>query len=133
MSKKVIPVTGVFPYEPLGFTNCVRVGEMLYLSGIAGVDEEGKIVAADIEAQTVQTFKNIERILQAAGSGLDQIAQMTSFVVDLERNGFRYVDARKKILTRREYTSATIGVSALLTPGALLEVQCRACLPDGQS
>ena len=133
MSKKVIPVTGVFLYEPLGFTNCVRVGEMLYLSGIAGVDAQGKIVAADIEAQTVQTFRNIELVLKAAGSSLDQIAQMTSFVVDLERNGFRYVDARKKILTRREYTSATIGVSALLTPGALLEVQCRACLPGGQS
>ena len=129
MAKKVVPVAGVFPYEPLGFTNCVRVGEMLYLSGIAGVDEQGKIVAPDIEAQTVQTFRNIERVLRAAGSDLDQIAQMTSFVVDLERNGFRYVEARKKILTRREYTSATIGVSALLTPGALLEVQCRACIP----
>ena len=129
MTKKVIPTTGVFPYEPLGFTNCVRVGEMLYLSGIAGVDVDGKIVAPDIEAQTVQTFRNIERVLRAAGSNLDQIAQMTSFVVDLERNGFRYVEARKKILTGREYTSATIGVSALLTPGALLEVQCRACIP----
>ena len=129
MAKKVVQVAGVFPYEPLGFTNCVRVGEMLYLSGIAGVDANGKIVAPDIEAQTVQTFRNIELVLKAAGSSLDQIAQMTSFVVDLERNGFRYVEARKKILTRREYTSATIGVAALLTPGALLEVQCRACVP----
>ena len=129
MVKKIVPVDGVFPYEPLGFTNCVRVGEMLYLSGIAGVDAQGKIVASDIEAQTVQTFRNIELVLKAAGSSLDQIAQMTSFVVDLERNGFRYVEARKKTLVRGAYTSATIGVSALLTPGALLEVQCRACMP----
>jgi 2-iminobutanoate/2-iminopropanoate deaminase len=133
MLKKVVPVTGVFPYEPLGFTNCVRVGDMLYLSGIAGVDAQGKIVAYDVEAQTVQTFKNIERILQAAGSSLDQIVQMTSFVVHLERNGFPYVEARRKILTKPDYTSATIGVSNLLTPGAVLEIQCRACVPRGQA
>jgi hypothetical protein len=51
---------------------------------------------------------------------------MTSFIVDLESNGARYVAVRKKILTRPTYTSATIGVSALMVPGLLLEVQCSA-------
>jgi 2-iminobutanoate/2-iminopropanoate deaminase len=68
-------------------------------------------------------------VLQSAGSGLDQILQMTSFVVDLGRNRQRYVEARKKLLTRPKYTSATIGVSALMIPGLLLEVQCCAALP----
>lgn len=49
---------------------------------------------------------------------------MTSFVVDLPRNGAGYVAARRKILTQPAYTSATIGVSALMVTGLLLEVQC---------
>jgi enamine deaminase RidA (YjgF/YER057c/UK114 family) len=102
--KQLIPTAGVLQYEPFGFTNCVRYQDVLYLSGISALDLQGRVVGEDIETQTVQTFENIELILRAAGSGLDQILQMTSFVVDLERNGAGYVTARKKILTRGEYT-----------------------------
>jgi len=126
---KVVPTTGVLQYEQFGFTNCVSYREVLYLSGISALDPQGRIVGEDIETQTARTYQNIEAVLRAAGSGLDQILQMTSFVVDLGRNGQRYVDTRKKLLTRPTYTSATIGVSALMVPGLLLEVQCRAALP----
>ena len=127
--KQVVQVPGVLPYEPFGFTNCVRFKDVLYLSGISALDPEGKVLGSDIETQTVHTYQNIERVLRAGGSGLDQILQMTSFVVDLPTNGAGYVAARKKILTRATYTSATIGVSALMVPGLLLEVQCTAATP----
>ena len=126
---QVISTTGVFQYEPFGFTNCARYRDVLYLSGISAVDEQGRIVGDDIETQTAKTYQNIEEVLRVAGSGLDQILQMTSFIVDLGRNGQGYVDARKKLLARPTYTSATIGISALMTPGALLEVQCCAAVP----
>ncbi len=124
--KQVIQASGVMPYEQYGFTNCVRFGDVLYLSGISALDSEGRVVGDDIETQTHQTFRNIEKVLRAAGSDLDQILQMTSFVVDLQNNGARYVAVRKNILTRHTYTSATIGVSALMGHGLLLEVQCTA-------
>ena len=111
-------------YEQFGFTNCVRFGDVLYLSGISALDPQGQVLGSDIETQTIHTYRNIERVLRAAGSGLDQILQMTSFVLDLERNGARYVAARRKILTSHTYTSAVIGVSALMMRGLLLEVQC---------
>ena len=126
---EVVPTTGVLPYEQFGFTNCVSYRDVLYLSGISALDPQGRIVGEDIETQTAKTYQNIEAVLRAAGSGLDEILQMTSFVVDLGRNGQRYVDTRKKLLTRPTYTSATIGVSALMVPGLLLEVQCCAALP----
>ena len=126
--KQVIETSGVMPYEQFGFTNCVRFKDVLYLSGIAALDEQGRVVGDDIETQTVRTFQNIERVLRAGGSDLDQILQMTSFVVDLANNGGRYVAARRKILTRPAYTSATIGVSALMGSGLLLEVQCTAAV-----
>ena len=127
--KQVIQVPGVLPYEPFGFTNCVRFKDVLYLSGIAALDPQGRVMGDDIETQAEHTFRNIEKVLQAAGSDLDRILQMTSFVVDLANNGARYVAARKRILTRPTYTSATIEVSALMGQGLLLEVQCTAAAP----
>lgn len=53
---------------------------------------------------------------------------MTSFVVDLPRHGWGYVETRKKILAAPTYTSAVIGVSALMVPGLLVEVQCHAAV-----
>ena len=104
--------------------------DVLYLSGISALDPQGQVLGSDIETQTTHTYRNIERVLRAAGSGLDQILQMTSFVLDLERNGARYVAARQKILTSHTYTSAVIGVSALMMRGLLLEVQCCAAATD---
>ena len=127
--KQVIQASGVLAYEPFGFTNCVRFKDVLYLSGISAIDPEGKIVGADIETQTQETYRNIQKVLRAGGSDLDQILQMTSFIVDLPTNGQGYVAVRKKILTRTSYTSATIGVAALMIPGLLLEVQCIAATP----
>lgn len=127
--KQVIQASGVLAYEPFGFTNCVRFKDVLYLSGISALDPEGKIVGNDIETQTQETYRNIQKVLRAGGSDLDQILQMTSFIVDLPANGSGYVATRKKILTRTSYTSATIGVAALMIPGLLLEVQCIAATP----
>jgi 2-iminobutanoate/2-iminopropanoate deaminase len=127
--KQVVPVPGVLPYEPFGFTNCVRFKDVLYLSGISALDPEGKVLGSDIETQTQEAYRNIQKVLRAGGSDLDQILQMTSFVVDLQANGAGYVATRKKILTRTTYTSATIGVSALMVPGLLVEVQCTAATP----
>ncbi|MBV8191678.1 MAG: RidA family protein [Alphaproteobacteria bacterium] len=126
--KHIVQVPGVLPYEPFGFTSCVRHGDVLYLSGLSALDPQGKVLGADIETQTVHAYRNIEQVLRAGGSDLDGILQMTSFVVDLTNNGQGYVEARKKILTRPTYTSATIGVSALMVPGLLLEVQCTAAV-----
>jgi len=128
MTPVVVPISGVFPYEQFGFTNCVRHGDVLYLSGVASLDAAGQVIGADIGAQTIQTYANIERILAAGGSGLDRILQMTSFVVDLGRNGQGYVATRAKILKHPTYTSAVIGVSALMMSGLLVEVQCCAAV-----
>ena len=128
MTPIVVPVPGVFPYEQFGFTNCVRHGDVLYLSGVASLDAAGQVIGTDIEAQTIQTYANIDRILTAGGSVLDRILQMTSFVVDLGRNGQGYVATRAKLLEQPTYTSAVIGVSALMMAGLLVEVQCCAAV-----
>ena len=64
---QVIPTTGVSSTSHFGFTNWTRYRDVLYLSGISAVDEQGRIVGDDIETQTPKTYQNIEEVLRAAG------------------------------------------------------------------
>ena len=100
MTKQVVPVDGALQYEPFGFTNCVRYGDVLWLSGISALDTSGHVLADDIESQTRHTFDNIERVLRAGGSSLSHLLQMTSFVVDMPKNGQGYVNTRKATAPR---------------------------------
>src|SRR5258707_12639771 len=109
--KHVIQTTDVLSYEQFGFTNCVRFGDVLYLSGISALDPQGQGLGSDIETQTIQTYRNIERALRPAGSGLDPILQMTTFVLDRERNGPRYLSAAQKTFISHTCTTAAIGAS----------------------
>ena len=109
--KHVIQTTDVLSYEQFGFTNCVRFGDVLYLSGISALDPQGQVLGSDIETQTIHTYRNIERVLRAAGSGLDQLrsrsgAQRSSLCCGTSENldqsylyqrrdrGLRFDDAR---------------------------------------
>jgi hypothetical protein len=43
--KQVIQASSVMPYEPYGFTNCVRFKDVLYLSGISAMDLQGRVMS----------------------------------------------------------------------------------------
>ena len=58
---QVIPTTGVFQYEPFGFTNCTRYRDVLYLSGISAVDEQGRIVATTSRRRPLKLTRTSKR------------------------------------------------------------------------
>ena len=67
------------PYSP-GLT----VDEWIFLSGQGGFDPNtGKVVSDDLVEQTEQTFNNIETVLEAAGSSLDDVVSCLVHLVDL--------------------------------------------------
>jgi enamine deaminase RidA (YjgF/YER057c/UK114 family) len=124
MEKKVIHVPELFPYTHYGFENCVTLGQLIFITGQAGMDKEGNIVAEDIKAQSEASFRNIKHALKAAGSDLSKILSMTCYIVDIEKNGPSFWEVRKKMIPSQNYTSATIGVAALANPKLIIEVQC---------
>ncbi len=70
---------------PAGFySQAVRAGEMLFISGQLPFDAEGKLVEGDARQQTAATLENIQHILQAAGADLDNLVQVTVYVSDIE-------------------------------------------------
>ena len=69
--------------KPLGqYSQLTRVkaSEFLFIAGQVGVDKAGA-VAADFDAQCVQTFANIEAALKSCGAGWANIVQFTTYLV----------------------------------------------------
>lgn len=110
--------------EPLShYTDAVRFGNLLFVSGAAPVDEDGRLVGdGDVVAQARQVHLNLEKILVHAGASFADVLKVTVFLTD--------VDDRAKINeVRREFfgsaypASTLIEVSALAVPGMLVEIE----------
>jgi 2-iminobutanoate/2-iminopropanoate deaminase len=68
----------------LPFSEAVRVGHMLYLSGQLGYDAKtSKLVEGGIETETRQTMENIKATLEKHGSSLAQVVKCTVFLADI--------------------------------------------------
>jgi 2-iminobutanoate/2-iminopropanoate deaminase len=74
--KKQIITTGAAPRSPL-FSQGVRVGSTIYVSGMAGIDPAtNKMAGATIEEQTRQALHNCKAIVEAGGGSLEDVVQV---------------------------------------------------------
>ncbi|HEY6257677.1 MAG TPA: RidA family protein [Xanthobacteraceae bacterium] len=98
-------------------------GRTVWLAGqTATVDDAGKSLAGDFEAQVRQLFKNLDRTLQKAGGKLGDMVQMTVFITDV-RYGDRLTQIRREVFGDNFPGSALITVTALANPEAKIEIQ----------
>ena len=72
------------PTSHLPFSPCVVVGDLIFVSGQASVDLEGKIVSDTFEGEFRRSVENIRRVLDAAGSDLVHVVQTRNYVRDPE-------------------------------------------------
>jgi 2-iminobutanoate/2-iminopropanoate deaminase len=110
----------------LPFSEAVRVGTMLYLSGQIGADNSMKLVPGGITAETRQTMENIKATLERYGSSLDHVIKVTAMLADMsewaEMNKV-YVTYFSKHLPAR----SALGANGLAW-GARVEIECVAVL-----
>lgn len=71
--------------EAIGpYSQAIRTGNLVFTSGqIPFSPETGTLAGADIESQAEQAIKNLQAVLQAAGSGLDRTVKTTCFLADM--------------------------------------------------
>lgn len=63
------------------YSQAVRVGELIFVAGQAGLDPaSGRVVGTSFELQARQAFENLRAILQDADSGLDRVVKTTCFL-----------------------------------------------------
>ena len=98
-------------------------GTIVWLAGHTGaVDDTGKSLAGDFDAQCRQTFRNIEKTLAEAGAKLADLVTMTVFLIDA-RHAARMTELRGEILARDFPASAAITVAGFAQPEMLIEIQ----------
>src|ERR1700752_4759260 len=95
----------------------------IWVAGHTGaVDDAGKSLAGDFDAQFKQTFRNIEKTLAEAGAKLSDIVTMTVFLIDA-RYTTRMTELRGELFGKDFPASAAITVQGFAQPEMMIEVQ----------
>jgi 2-iminobutanoate/2-iminopropanoate deaminase len=71
--------------EPIGpYSQGIKFNNLVFTSGQIAIDPaSGNLIGGDIKAQTKQTIRNIENILEATGSDLSKVIKVTVFLKDI--------------------------------------------------
>ncbi len=114
--------------ERFHYSPGVRAGNFLYIAGQVGRDENLQVVA-DKEAQFVQAFENVKKVLTEAGATFDDVVEMVTYHTDL-RDLQLFIEVKDRYITNldRLPTWTGIGTPALAMPGLLVEIKCTAYL-----
>lgn len=101
------------------YSQAVRCGGTIYLSGQIGLDPETMQLAEGIDAQVKRVFDNLKAVAEAAGGSLDDAAKLTIYLTDLAH--FAKVNEVMAAYFTQPYPArAAIGVASL-PRGALVE------------
>ncbi|HSY48159.1 MAG TPA: Rid family hydrolase [Thermoanaerobaculia bacterium] len=103
--------------SPVGaYPHARRVGDLLFLSGIGPRRPVTNEIPEGIEAQTRAAVDNVRAILEAAGSSLEKILDVTVYLTDMKGDFERFNRVYTEVLGMIQPTRTTVGVDSLPTP-----------------
>jgi enamine deaminase RidA (YjgF/YER057c/UK114 family) len=136
----IIPKGMEILYEKYHYCPGIKIGNTLYIAGQVGRDENMQVVT-EPEAQFVQTFENVGKVLNAAGATFDHVVEMVTYHVtsaDLYiasgQQPFTipylplFIQVKDRYFTNQYPTWTGVGVTTLSTPGLIVEIKCTAVL-----
>jgi enamine deaminase RidA (YjgF/YER057c/UK114 family) len=120
---------------PTGYSHVTTVigGKAIYVSGQVSFDKEGQLVGAgDAPAQARQVYANLKAALAAGGATLKDVVKLNTYVVNINPDNIAAIRAaRREYMGEGPYPSSTlVGVTGLVNPELLFEVEAIAVVPD---
>jgi 2-iminobutanoate/2-iminopropanoate deaminase len=104
----------------------IRVGDIVYASGQLGLSRQAP--DSTIEGQTRLTLENTKRVLEAAGTTMDNVVKCTVFLTRAsDFGGMNQV--YREFFPKDPPARSTVVVAALVVPAAIVEIECMAVMP----
>jgi reactive intermediate/imine deaminase len=113
------------------YSQAIRVGRTVYLSGQIGLDPRTGQLVEGLEAQAHQVFRNLRAVATAAGGTLDDIVKVSLLMLDL--GAFAKVNDIMASYFKTPYPARATFQVVALPRGALVEVEGTLVLPAGDS
>ena len=124
-NRSVVNPPGIAPLVP-AYSVAIRAGDLVFVSGMTGIKPgTQEIVDGGVAAQTRQTLENIRDVLRVAGATMADVAECTVFL----RNMAGYATMNgvyRDFFPLNPPARATVAVTALPRPAALVEIKCSA-------
>lgn len=120
--------------RPRGYANGVAArGTLLFVAGQIGWDARQRLVGDDIATQARQALANVVAVLAAGGASPAHVVRMTWYVTDraaYHAAGAAIGTAFRELIGHYGIAMSAVEVSALMEPGALVEIEATAVVPD---
>lgn len=125
--------TATDPFEPFALSQAIAVDPWIFVSGQAALDEQGALVGGqDFVAQARAAFGNLQAVLEAAQSSLDDVVKVTLFMTDM--GYFPEVIALRREFFKPPYPAdSIIEVKALALPELMFEIEAVAVRGTGKN
>jgi len=122
MPKQRISSPQVAEPPPERWSNAIRAGEFLFISGMVSRSNGGVIEGKGEYEQTKLIFTKIRHMVEAAGGSMADLVKMTIFVVDIKQNTEVW-RARREFFSGDFPASTLVEVRSLATPDILVEIE----------
>ena len=112
------------------YTDAVRFGNLLFVSGLAPVDAKTRLVGGkDPVKQTRQIFRIMKRILDAVGADFSDVLKVTVYLTHMADRP-KINPVRQEFFRKTRPASTLVEVSKLAIPGMRVEIEAVVGLPD---
>jgi len=128
--KAIVPQGMENIYDTYHYAPGILVGDTLYCSGQVGRDADLKVVEG-AEAQFVQAFENVGKVLAAAGASFDDVVELETWFAESMADLKTFLAVKDRYFVNRYPTWTGFAVKGFSMPGILVEIKVKAILGLG--
>ncbi|MEV6218198.1 RidA family protein [Nocardia sp. NPDC051833] len=110
-------------YDRLHFSQAVRAGNLIWVSGQVGIDRSTGEPADGMDAQARIAFEGVRTVLEAAGASLSDVVELMTFHTDMRQDIEEFVKVKDEYLPENFPAWTGVGVAQLARDGLLVEVR----------
>jgi len=112
--------------EEYGYSQAVKVGDTIYLSGQVSHDDKGNVLGeGDMEVQMRATYANVEKVLAQYGATMENVVDEIVFVTDMDAAFAARVKMKQEVFSGSPVLASTIvQISRLAFPQLMIEIRC---------